>query len=225
MKKIFILGFLFVSLGLMAQLPVSTKVKTLSPALVPGGITTLNSSKYDTLKTGDTLFYKVLINHDEIGYPYLSLLLKRVAGADTATVTATFWQSVDGSTNWQQVKYLSKVTTFLFDTTKFAGSTTGTSTLLFDTTKYSAGVYRHDFYSATLTGKGRQLYSATGTSANTETAWTVSLTKAIMKGGTTVSFWRNNAAFESQYLGIRFISAVSSGFKGIYYGSVRYDNK
>ncbi len=197
MKKIISIIFIAsFALTMFAQLPViTTKVKTL-PAIKEGQICPINTALQDTMKTGDTIFYKIQVNHSEIGYPYLSLLLKRVAGADTATVTATFWQSVDGTHNWQQIKYLSQVTTVLMDTTKY---------------------WRHIGAYGVFTG--------TGTSVNTETAFSVSLTKAIMKTGTSISFWRNNACFESQYLGIRLVSAVSSSFKGIYYGSLRYNNK
>ena len=198
MKKYFLFAALLtLTLGLSAQLPVSTKVKTLGAISDQGigapSIATFNAAKTDTLKSGDTLFYKVLINHGSVGYPYISQLTKLVANDTTAT--ATFWQSVDGSTNWQQIKYLSQTTTLVFDTTKYAKGTTG---------------------------KFWDLYSASGTSVNAETVWSVTVNKSTTTG-TNFSFWRQNAKFESQYLGIRFIASTKSGFKTIYYGSVRFE--
>jgi hypothetical protein len=103
MKNILILGFLILSINLMAQVPgVTKKVKTLSPSLASGLIANINNSLADTLKSGDTLFYKVVVTHDRVGFPYLSILKKVVATDTTADVT--FWQSVDGTHNWLQVK-------------------------------------------------------------------------------------------------------------------------
>lgn len=120
MKKIFA-SFLFITLSvvLFAQVPkVTTKVKTLG-AINPGVILPINSSLTDTLKSTDTLFYKVQINHSDVGYPYISLLLKGgIAGTDTATVTVTFWQSVDGKTNWTQVLNTTSPTAWATSLTK-----------------------------------------------------------------------------------------------------------
>ena len=125
------------------------------------------TGKYaDTLKSGDTLFYYVNIAHTTVGYPYLSVLTKLVANDTTSKVT--FWQSVDGSSNWQQIQ---------IDSIGVSSPTTLTP---------------------------------------------ITLAKSTTKG-TDISFWRKAARFESQYLGWREIASVKSGFKTIYWGSVRFN--
>ena len=254
MKKIIFISLLFLSVVGLAQLPVSTKIKNLA-TLEAGKISTINAAYADTLKSGDTLFYKVLVNHSYVGYPYISLITRLVANDTTSTLT--LWQSVDGTQNWQQITKVSQLTTLLFDTTAIYGrggnnvstmisDTTlvygrggnGQSDVLYDTTKimnhvspslkalYSAKITEKNrqLYSSSGLTKNRSLYSATGTSYNTEAVWNITVAKAS-SGSCDVSFWRNNARFESQYLGIRFIAKTKSGFKAVYYGSVRYDNQ
>lgn len=161
MKKIFIILLTFaICLNISAQLPVASKVKNLG-STIPGKIVPFNLSYTDTLKSADTLFYKVLVNHDVNVYPYISQLTRLVANDTTATLT--LWQSVDGVHNWQQL-------------------TTGTSP---------------------------SAYSATIAKSTTT--------------GTEIDFWRSIGWFNSQWFGIRFIAKTKSGFKTIYYGSVRFN--
>jgi hypothetical protein len=176
MKRFFSLC-LILTIGLTAfsQMPkVTTKVKDLG-AISPGKIMAINPSLKDTVI--DTLFYRVLVNHDAFVTPYLSLLHQKPGSRDTTSVL-TYWQSVDGVHNWQQVKY---------------GKALGAYSTSIDTTSIK---------NATLANQGR-----------------------------TISFLRDTAFFESQYLGIRFISnAPTSGakkayYKPIYYGSIRADKK
>ena len=103
MKKLFSILFLaaFVA-STFAQLPLSTKVKSIGPVSENGLTIAINTSLADTLKGGDTLFYKVITNHAFAVYPYLSLIEKQAGTRDT-TALLTFWQSVDGSHNWVQV--------------------------------------------------------------------------------------------------------------------------
>jgi hypothetical protein len=120
MKKIFILVFLTAfTASMFAQVPkVATKVKSLAGLSANGLTIAVNPSYADTLKSTDTIFYKTLVNHSNIGYPYVSLLFKGVAGADTATVTVTFWQSVDGTHNWTQVLNTTSPTAWATSLTK-----------------------------------------------------------------------------------------------------------
>jgi heme-degrading monooxygenase HmoA len=162
MKRIFILLLAVICVTVSAQTPVAAKIKTLSVAK-PGQIVSFNAAKADTLKSADTLFYKILINHEGNVTAYISQLTKLVANDTTATVT--YWQSVDGSTNWQAVKK----------------------------------------------GAAQAAYSATIAKSTTT--------------GVDVSFLRDTAYFESQYLGVRYIGKTKSGFKTILYGSIRFNNK
>jgi hypothetical protein len=102
---------------MFAQLPQTSKVKTLG-AVSPGKIMPINNSLTDTLGSNDTIFYKQLVNHDQVCFPYLSLLQKHVAGADTAVVTITLWQSVDGVHNWKQVKATTSPSAYSFTFSK-----------------------------------------------------------------------------------------------------------
>ncbi len=166
MKKLISIIFLtaFV-ISTFAQLPVASKVKTLGTVQANGITVAINPSLSDTLKSNDTLFYKIPVSHSNIGYPYISQLYKRAAGADTSVVTITFWQSVDGIHNWVPIK---------------AGSS--------------------------------------------PSAFSVSLTKAVqLAGKIEIDFWQNIVWFQSSYLGIRYVATTVSGFKGIYYGSVRFN--
>ena len=178
MKKILILLSLvaFISFTINAQLPtVAKKIKTYIPIQDNGGIQPLNatyssgvlSSYPDTLKSGDTLFYKLPIKHARVGFPYLSLNTKLVANDTTSKID--FWQSVDGVNNWQRIY------------------------------KDSTGIAVPTIWYPTLIAK--------------------STTK-----GTVLSFWQVAARFESQYLGVRIIANVKSGFKTIYYGSYRFNS-
>ena len=105
MKRLLLfVGMLLIVATTFAQLPklnLTKKLKTLSTVSANGLTVAINPVKADTVKSGDTLFYKVPINHSFKGYPYISLLQKLVT-ADTVA-TLTFWQSVDGANNWQQV--------------------------------------------------------------------------------------------------------------------------
>ena len=104
MKKLFSLLFLasFV-LTAFTQVPVITsKVKTLGTLQTNGLTVAINPLLADTLKSGDTLFYKINTFHSATSYPYLSLIEKK-AGSNDTTALLTFWQSVDGTHNWQQV--------------------------------------------------------------------------------------------------------------------------
>lgn len=102
MKKILILiASLCFSVAIMAQLPVASKIKDLGTYSV-GKIVSFNSSLADTLKSGDTLAYRIAFNHTGVGYPYISQLTKLVANDTTAYVR--FYQSVNGSSNLQILK-------------------------------------------------------------------------------------------------------------------------
>jgi hypothetical protein len=104
MKKLFSLLFLasFV-LTAFTQVPVITsKVKTLGTLSANGLTIAINPVLADTLKGTDTLFYKVPTFHTNTAYPYLSLIEKK-AGTNDTTALLTFWQSVDGTHNWQQI--------------------------------------------------------------------------------------------------------------------------
>jgi hypothetical protein len=167
------------------------------------------------------------------------------------TSTATFWQSADNS-NWTQVKYVSSTATLLYDTTLIYGRGANNisafdTTLVFgrgannkmgiaDTATYSKGrigtgvalypVYRNRaLYNQTT--KNRALYSALETISKAEAVYSVSIPRSYNGGVATptneVSFWRNNIKFESQYLGIRFISGTKTGSKMIYTGTVRFN--
>ena len=105
MKKIItLLALMLLTVVMFAQVPkITKKIKTLDRVSENGLTIAINPVKADTLKSGDTLFYKIPVNHTRIGYPYISMLQKLVA-ADTVAVL-TFWQSVDGTNNWQQVLY------------------------------------------------------------------------------------------------------------------------
>jgi hypothetical protein len=171
MKRI--LSFILIAtltISIFAQLPVNkktdgtSKVKDLGTAK-PGDVIPFNPNLKDTLPSNDTLFYKVMVSHDIVVFPYESLLLKKVAGSDTSVITVTYWQSVDGKTNWQQVL-----------------------------------------------------------STTTPSAFSYSWTKALQKtGGVDIDGWRSVVWFRSQYFGARYISSTVSGYKGIYYGSFRFD--
>jgi hypothetical protein len=103
MKKIFILLFsVMLSVALSAQLPVASKIKNLGAGFTPGTIVSFNSNLADTLKSADTLVYKVAFSHSKIAYAYISELTKLVAN-DT-TVYVRYYQSVDGKTNLQLLK-------------------------------------------------------------------------------------------------------------------------
>jgi hypothetical protein len=176
-KTLFFCITLLIGVSLFAQLPkVTTKIKSLS-ALSPGSIVTINPTLTDTILNGDTIFYKVLVNHDIFVTPYISLLHKKPGSRDT-TSAMTYWQSVDGKVAWHQI-------------TK--GKAQSVYSLLLDTTSIN-----------------------NGTVGNT---------------GHEISFLRDTAYFESQYLGIRIISngATSAGkkayYKPIYYGSIRINKK
>ncbi len=162
MKKILVSLLLLISVTAFCQLPkIATKVKNLG-AITAGVIQPINAAYADTLKSADTVFYKLVVNHSRVVFPYVSLNVKATAGADTSVITVTFWQSVDG-TRWSQV-----------------------------------------------------LNTAS------PTPWATTISKANQKAGNVdIDFWRSIGWFQSQYLGIRLIATSVSGYKGIYFGSVR----
>ena len=88
-------------MSLFAQMPVSSKIKDLG-VVNPGVIVQFNPNLTDTLKTTDTLFYKVAFNHTYVGYPYFTYA-RKVVSADTTT-DVIFYQSVNGKTNWIQLQ-------------------------------------------------------------------------------------------------------------------------
>jgi hypothetical protein len=102
MKKIFSLFIvLLIGLTVFSQVPkIASKVKTLS-AISPGTIVQINPNYTDTV--ADTIFYKIVVNHDAFVTPYISLLHKKAGTRDT-TATLTYWQSVNGVDNWQQIQ-------------------------------------------------------------------------------------------------------------------------
>ena len=256
MKKIvFILMIfgLFVA-NAFSQLPQTKKIYSLSPIYDNGTsaqtMATFNATYLDTLKTtstADTVFYKLLINHVSIGYPYISINTKLVSAGYDTTAVVTFWQSVDGKNNWVQIKqaynsilydttaiYGTKNSnTFLYDTTKILGGSTNVTR--FDTTAWAKSnigatevkaLYKRATttkdpvpYTASAGTKIQALYSAKNVA--TETAYSVTLAKATTKG-TDISFWRNNVKFESQYLGIQIIAPARTSHKTIYYGTIRF---
>lgn len=265
MKKI--ICFLLIAglaLNTFAQLPTGNttglhskahKVITLGAINDNGTIGVINPNKTDTLYSADTLFYKVLVNHTSEGYPYLSINTK-VGTTDTTkntTSTITFWQSVDGVNNWQQITQVSQTTTLLFDTTllvKPANNIVWDTTrlvepanlIVWDTTTYGKGtgsgrtnaLYKLKAsdkgqfpYAYKSTFKGEFPYYATGTNTKTEAVYSATIKRSYTNGAATpgneISFWRNNLKFESQYLGIRFIAGTSSGAKLVYTGSVRFN--
>ena len=176
MKKLFSLLFLLaIALTVFAQVPkISSKVKNLG-SVSPGTIVQINPSLTDTVLNGDTIFYKLIVNHDAFVTGYISLLHKKPGSRDT-TSTLTYWQSVNGIDNWHQL-------------TK--GKALSAYSLLIDTTSIN---------NATVGSKGHE-----------------------------ISFLRDTAYFESQYLGLRIISngpatGTKKGYyKPIYTGSIRFN--
>lgn len=102
MKKYLVICLLFVVGYASAQLPIASKIKDLGGPVNPGVVIRFNPSLADTLKSGDTLVYKIAFNHSKVSYAYISQLTKLVAN-DT-TVYVRYYQSVDGKTNLQQLK-------------------------------------------------------------------------------------------------------------------------
>lgn len=110
---------------MFAQMPRAAKVKNLG-SVSPGTILSINNTLADTVTNGDTIFYKIVVNHDNNVNAYLSLLHKKPGSRDTTSVL-TYWQSVDGVNNWQQLKKgkaLSAYSTSL-DTTSINNATVG----------------------------------------------------------------------------------------------------
>jgi hypothetical protein len=197
----------------------------------------------------------VLINHSYEGYPYITVNTK-VANADTTShdvlSTVTFWQSVDGLTNWKQIKQVTKTSTLqydttllirpannvIYDTTKFDS---GASGIVYDTTKFSKGTgtgarlalyatkstFRQGFYALKSTNKGLFPYYATGTETVTSAVYSATIPRTYNNASYTntngISFWELNLKFESQYLGIRFVAGTQSGAKLVYSGTVRFN--
>jgi hypothetical protein len=122
MKKIFSLIFIAVfAVSVFAQLPVKTKIHDGSGNA--GTIMTFNKNLSDTLKSGDTIAYRFLINHSKISYAYISELTKLVAN-DT-TVYVKYFQSVDGSSNLQQLKAVGAASAPTYNDTISKSTTTG----------------------------------------------------------------------------------------------------
>ena len=124
MKKIISLfAILTITVSLFAQMPVITsKIKNLGVSS-PGVIVQINPSLADTFGYGDTLFYKVAFNHDAAGFPYISLLHKKLGTRDT-TATISYYQSVNG-VNWQPLKKGKALSTYTtsIDTTSISNAT------------------------------------------------------------------------------------------------------
>jgi hypothetical protein len=122
MKKIFSLIFLAVfAVSVFAQLPVKTKIHDGSGNA--GTIMTFNKNLSDTLKSGDTIAYRFLINHSKVSYAYISELTKLVAN-DT-TVYVKYFQSVDGSSNLQQLRGIGAASAPTYNDTIAKSTTTG----------------------------------------------------------------------------------------------------
>jgi|YelNatPaOPRAMG01_1025707.scaffolds.fasta_scaffold38094_3 hypothetical protein len=127
MKKLFSILFLAAfTLTMFAQVPkITSKVKNLG-SVSPGTILSINSNLADTITNGDTIFYKIVCNHDGFVTPYISLLHKKPGSRDTSSVM-TYWQSVNGVDNWQPVlkgKALSSYSATI-DTTSINNATVG----------------------------------------------------------------------------------------------------
>jgi hypothetical protein len=109
-RLVSLLIFMFIGVGLFGQLPkIASKVKTLGtisekPVGTAPTIIKFNALLTDTLKSTDTLFYKIPIIHSTVGYPYVTIRPKLIANDATATVT--FWQSFDG-VRWTQCNSVS----------------------------------------------------------------------------------------------------------------------
>ena len=225
MKKLFTISILLafvLNISTFAQLPQKKKVYNLGAIYDNGSasqtFSTFNSPALDTIKSGsaaDTVFFKVLINHVSLGYPYISLNTKLVSASQDTIATVTFWQSIDGSTNWQQLKQVTNVVAF--DTTKFYGM--GAPEIAWDTTKTTLKtIGKGQLYTYKTGFKGYGPYSQTTTP--TETPFTVTIAKGT--GGTDISFWRKGVKFESQYLGIQIIAPARAGHKTIYSGTIKF---
>jgi hypothetical protein len=113
MKRLITILMMFdmILFSVSAQLPIAKKIKTLGaiaekPSGVMPTILKFNTAYSDTLKSGDTLFYKVPIIHSTLGYPVVVFSPKLIqAGKDTIS-TLTFWQSYDG-VKWVQCNAVS----------------------------------------------------------------------------------------------------------------------
>ena len=209
-----------------AQVPTGTgKTKTLGTLQANGMTLAINPYKADTLKSGDTIFYKIPIYHSSVGVPYISLNTTGVSSDTTSTLT--FWQSVNGKDNWQQINTMSKSSILVFDTTLVYGNgLNDKSNYLLDTTKRTKG-YNGTFnalYAGTITEKNRALYKATESEAISLSAYSQTIAKATTTG-IDISFLQKGLTLESSYLGIRFIASVKSGFKTIYDGSIRLNSR
>ncbi len=115
----------------IAQAPVAAKVKTCTLINANSSLptfATFNKLLTDTLKSADTLFYKVPVIHTGIGWFYVTLKSKLVASDTTSTVS--FWQSYDGST-WFAVNAISSTYTASAYTATVAKSTTANTEFSF----------------------------------------------------------------------------------------------
>lgn len=102
MKNLIFLFALIIGLGFTTQshAQIASKVKDLG-AINQGGFVEVNPFLKDTLKSGDTISYKVRISHANDVNLYQVQKFKKIA-ADTS-VAVSFWQSMDG-TNWYAVQ-------------------------------------------------------------------------------------------------------------------------
>lgn len=126
MKKLFsIIALISIVLFASAQLPISTKIKNVG-LVKQGEYISYDKNYTDTLKSGDTLFYKFEVTHTNEIVPYVVQNWKLVS-ADT-TVTVTFWQSMDGVTtasrSWLQIY---NTTTLPVTTSAYSKTVTATS--------------------------------------------------------------------------------------------------
>ena len=124
MKRI--LSFILIAtltISIFAQLPVNkktdgtSKVKDLGVANA-GQVVPINPLLKDTLPSGDTIVYRILVNHNKVSYAYISELTKNIA-SDTL-VFVRYYQSVDGKTNLQQLRTNTAYTAPTYNDTIFA---------------------------------------------------------------------------------------------------------
>ena len=99
MKNLFLfitlIAISFASLG-----QVASKIRTLQ-TVEAGHFAKLNPSKFDTLKSNDTLAYVIPVTHANLVLPLVQQKFKLVAG-DT-TVTVKFFESIDNITYYAVV--------------------------------------------------------------------------------------------------------------------------
>jgi hypothetical protein len=126
MKKFILFSVMAVfTMCLMAQIPAVSKI-TQTFTIEQGKAVSFNTNYADTLKSGDTLFFIIPVEHKDYVYPYITQYWKFVA-VDT-TVLVTFWQSMTGSqtvdAEWYQIN---NTTTLPVTLSAYAKTVTATS--------------------------------------------------------------------------------------------------